>query len=84
MVKLTSVSVTERADDAERRHETGHYFDQTIFDAHYSLQAARARSMALEADLAAMGVSVDPETGIVKIHRRMPPDDPPADDMPDA
>lgn len=69
MATLTPVPATDVDDAASRRRETGHYFDQTIFDAHYSLQAARARSMALEADLAAMGVSVDPETGIVKIQR---------------
>lgn len=51
--------------EAPRRRETGHYFDQTIFDLHYSLQSARARRMALEEDLARMGVSVDPVTGEV-------------------
>lgn len=60
-----SVVSSGKDDPAPKRRETGHYFDQTIFDLHYSLQSARARRMALEDDLAKMGVSVDPVTGEV-------------------
>ena len=60
-----SVISAGQDDDAPKRQQTGHYFDQTIFDLHYSLQSARARRMALEDDLARMGVSVDPLTGEV-------------------
>jgi hypothetical protein len=75
MVKLTTVpSEPKTAGDDARRRETGHYFDQTIFDAHYALQSARARNLALESDLAAMGVTIDPETGIVRIAPLRPKD----------
>lgn len=37
----------------------GHYFDQTIFDLHYRLLAARAQRLSLEASLAATGFDVD-------------------------
>lgn len=63
--KPVPFSVVSAEDDAPRRKEPGHYFDQTIFDLHYSLQSARARRMALEDDLAKMGVTVDPVSGEV-------------------
>lgn len=53
-----------------QRRQPGHYFDQTIFDLHYSLQSARARRMALEGDLAELGIEIDPVTGEVRLPNR--------------
>ena len=54
-------------DQGPRRRLPGHYFDQTIFDLHYSLQGARARRMAMEEDLARLGIEIDPATGEVRL-----------------
>lgn len=47
--------------------DIGHYFDQSVFDLQYTLLVARTRNMALDDDLAALGVTVDPETGEVTL-----------------
>ncbi|MEY4984193.1 MAG: hypothetical protein RIR62_2459 [Pseudomonadota bacterium] len=57
---------------APQRRDTGHYFDQTIFDLHYRLQSARAHRMALEEDLSKLGISVDPVTGAVTLAAAQP------------
>ena len=53
--------------------QIGHYFDQTVFDLHYTIMMARARRLALEAELAAQGIIIDPDTGAVQV---TPPDSP--------
>lgn len=62
-----SVVSNDDPDPGPHRPQPGHYFDQTIFDLHYRMQAARAQNMALEADLAKLGITVDPETGEVRL-----------------
>lgn len=47
--------------------DVGHYFDQTVFDLQYTLLKAKARRMSLEADLARLGIEVDPQTGEVRL-----------------
>lgn len=47
--------------------DVGHYFDQTVFDLQYTLLRAQARRLALEADLAAQGIRIDPHTGVVSL-----------------
>jgi hypothetical protein len=60
-----------RAEEEEPAPRTapdiGHYFDQSVFDLQYTLLMAQARRLALEADLAAQGITVDPVTGEVTL-----------------
>lgn len=53
--------------------DIGHYFDQTVFDLHMTLQQWRAGQMAAEMELQALGVSVDPDTGKVTVSDRADP-----------
>ena len=54
-------------DGAQDSRQIGHYFDQTVFDLHYTVMMARARRLALEAELAAQGIVIDPDTGTVRV-----------------
>lgn len=47
--------------------EIGHYFDQSVFDLHMTMQQWRAGQLAIEMELKALGVSVDTETGKVTV-----------------
>lgn len=47
--------------------EVGHYFDQVHFDLHYQRLARRAEAAAMDNELDALGVSVDPVTGQVTV-----------------